>query len=176
MSLNIKDGNGSSQTLKTSLDAGDLVPHHIVDGTVTVSASLSNPIPITGTIAVTSSLASPLYVTTVPVTTVTKTATTSFTWSTAASGTFNLVSESVSRKGLTIFNPGPNNLYIAFSTAGDTTHGFTLTNTSSAPSNYSFILYPSGTYVSEPTTVGVYHGGYFVSGSSSIGVFATSIS
>ena len=176
MSLNIKDGNGSAATLKTSTDAGDLVPHHIVDGTVTVSASLSNPVPVTGTVTMVSSISSPVYISPIPVTTVSKTATTSFIWSTAASGTFNLASESTTRKGLTIFNPGPNNLYVALSTTTDTKNGFTLTNTASAPANYSFIIYPSGTYSAEPNTVGVFHGGYFISGSSSVGVFATSIS
>ena len=166
MSLNIKDGNGSAATLKTSLDSGDHVPHHIIDGTLTVSSSLTNPVAITGTV----------YSVTAPVTTVSKTSTISFIWSTVASGTFNIASESVSRKGITIFNPGPNNLYLALSTNGGTTNGFTLTNTSSAPTSYTTIIYPSGTYIADSTTVGVYHGGYFISGSSSSGVFATSIS
>jgi len=166
MSLNIKDGNGSSTTLKTTLDSGDHVPHHKIDGTITVTSSLASPLAITGTIT-----------TAVPaVTTVTKAATTSFSWNTVASGTFNIVSESVSRKGLTIFNPGPNNLYISLSTNGGVTHGFTLLNTASAPTVYTTILYPSGTYIADQTNAGVYYGGYFISGSASTGIFATSIS
>lgn len=166
MSLNIKDGNGSSTTLKTTIDSGDHVPHHKIDGTINVSSSFANPVAITGTVV--ANIA--------PVTTVSRTATTSFSWSTVASGTFNIASESVSRKGLTIFNPGPNNLFISLSTNGGITHGFTLVNTASAPSVYSTILYPSGTFIADQTTVGVYYGGYFISGSASTGVFVTSIS
>lgn len=165
MSLNIKDGNGSAATLKTTLDSSDHVPHHRIDGPVTVTSSLANPLAVTGTV----------YTYIPAVTTVTKTATTSFAWNTAASGSFNIASESISRKGLTVFNPGPHNLYLALSTNGSVTHGFTITSTSSAPTLYTTILYPSGTYIADPTTVGVYHAGYFISGSSSVGIFTTSI-
>jgi len=156
---------------------------------MTVTASLANPTGITGTVninnsslSVTSSLLSPVYalVATPPVTTVTTNATTSFVWNTIASGTFAIAANSLTRKGLTIFNPGPHNLYVVLSTIGgggdSGRHGFTIVNTASAPSIYSFIVYPSGTYVAPPTTVGVYHGGYFISGSASVGVFDSEIS
>lgn len=166
MALNIKDGNGSAATLKTSLDSGDLVPHHIVDGTVNVTSSLANPVAITGTVLTV----------TPPVTTVTNNVITSYDWSTSESGTFALASNDTSRKGLTIFNPGPNNLYISLSTAGGSTNGFTLVDTASAPSVYTTVIFPSGTYIADQTTVGVYHGGYFISGTINQSVFATSIS
>lgn len=108
------------------------------------------------------------------VTTVTQSSVTSFDWSTSASGTFQIVSSDPTRKGLMIFNPGPHNLYVALSTAGGTKNGFTLTNTSSAPSYYSFILYPSGTYQADSTNVSINYGGYFVSGSASSGIYITS--
>ena len=165
MSLNIKDGNGSSTTLKTTIDTGDHVPHHIIDGTITVSSSITNPLAVTGTILAVTPIA----------TTVNKACINSFSWNTAASGTFNLVSESASRKGLTIFNPGPSNLYISLSTVGDTKNGFILTDTASAPAVYTTILYASGTYIADNTTLNVYHGGYFISGSASDAVFVTSI-
>ncbi len=151
----------------------------------TVTASTSNPLAVTGTVnvnnsalTVTSSLLSPLYAlaATPPVTVVSTNALTSFAWNTAASGTFAIATQSTTRRGLTIFNPGPHNLYVVLSTAGGTTNGFTLVNTASAPSVYSFIVYPSGTYIAGPNTVGVYHGGYFISGSASAGVFDSEIS
>jgi hypothetical protein len=158
--------NGYKATVDTS---GRLV----VTGTVNINNS---------SLSVTSSLLSPVYAlaATPPVTTVTTNATTSFVWNTIASGTFNIASNSLTRKGLTIFNPGPHNLYVVLSTIGgggdSGRHGFTIVNTASAPSIYSFIVYPSGTYVAPPTTVGVYHGGYFISGSASVGVFDSEIS
>lgn len=155
-SLIIKDGNGNNSALSVESGSTGLIPIHYV----------------------TSSTTNPLYVVNNPVTTVTKTSVTSFDWTTPAnaSGTFSIASNSATRKGLTIFNPGPNNLYIGLSTAGGTQNGLTVTNTSSAPTEYSFILYPSGTYVADSTTVGVQHGGYFISGSVSLGVFITQIS
>jgi hypothetical protein len=150
----------------------------------TVTASTSNPLAVTGTVninnsalTVTSSLLSPLYALAAipPVTTVSTAATTSFVWNTSASGTFAIATNSLTRKGLTIFNPGPHNLFVALSTAGGATNGFTLVSTASAPSVYSFIVYPSGTYVADQTTVGVFHAGYFISGSASVGVFDSEV-
>ena len=108
------------------------------------------------------------------VTTVSVSAVTSFDWSTSAKGTFEIAANDGTRRGLSIFNPGPNNLYVVLSTAGGTTNGFTIVDTASAPSVYSFILYASGTYIADPTNVGVSYGGYFVSGSASTGVYITS--
>ncbi len=150
--------------------------------TQAITASTSNPVAVTGTVAinnsvltVTSSQTTPIYAINPPVGTVTNTAKTSFTWITSESGTFAIATKLSTRRGLTVFNPGPNNLYIALSTAGGAKNGFTLTDINSAPSVYSFIVYPSGTYIADPTTVGVYHGGYFINNSSS-NVFISEIS
>lgn len=152
--------------------------------TQTVSASLAAPVGITGTVnvnnstlTVTSSLASPVvaYAYSPPVTTVAASSVTSFNW-TITNGTFNIASNSITRRGLTVFNPGPHNLFVALSTVAGANNGFTIVNTASAPSQYSFIVYPSGTYTADSTTVGVYHGGYFISGSASAGVFISAIS
>ncbi len=152
-SLIIKDGNGNNSALSVESGSTGLIPIHYV----------------------TSSTANPVYVSNAAVTTVSKSSVTSFNWS-SASGTFAIAANSTSRKGLTIFNPGPHGLYIGLSTSGGSQYGLTVTNTSSAPTEYSFILYPSGTYLADSTTVGVYYGGYFISGSASTGVFITQIS
>lgn len=110
------------------------------------------------------------------VTTVSQTVSSSFVWNTPSSGTFLLAANSTNRKGLTLFNPGPHNLYVALSSTGGTLNGFTLVNTASAPSSYSFIIYPSGTFQGDSTNVSVNYGGYFISGSASSGVYVTSIS
>lgn len=179
---------GSSSVVTSSAAAPVYVTGAVTVNTgslITATASLAAPVGVTGTVnvnntvlTVTSSLLAPVvaYAYSPPVTTVAASSVTSFTWATAASGTFALASNSITRRGLTVFNPGPYNLYIAFSTAGGTTNGFTLINTSSAPTQYSFIVYPSGTYTADGTTVGVYHGGYFISGSASAGVFISAIS
>lgn len=179
-SLIIKDGLGTIKSLTVESGSYGYIPVHYV------TASTSNPLPVTGNISVdvvvgdlitvTSSVSSPVYSLLPPTTTAGISATTSFSWSNAASGTFSLVSYSSTRRGLTVFNPGPYNLYIALSTTGGTLNGFTLLNTASAPTVYSFIVYPSGTYTADPTTVNVHHGGYFISGSASVGVYTTYIS
>lgn len=152
--------------------------------TQTVSASLTSPVGITGTVnvnnttlTVTSSLTNPVvaYAYSPPVTTVAASSVTSFNWA-VTNGTFAIAAAASTRRGLTVFNPGPHNLYIALSTAAGANNGFTIVNTASAPSQYSFIVYPSGTYTADETTVGVYHGGYFISGSASAGVFISAIS
>lgn len=155
-SLIIKDGNGNNSALSVESGSTGLIPIHYV----------------------TSSAANPLFISPKPVTTVTKTAITSFDWVSPvnASGTFSIAANNDTRKGLTIFNPGPSNLYISLSTAGGAQNGLVVNNTSSAPEEYSFIIYASGTYTADETTVGVHHGGYFISGSVSTGVFITEIS
>lgn len=100
-----------------------------------------------------------------PVSTVTQIVSSSFDWSTAASGTFKIAHEEPTRRSLMVFNPGPHDLYIALSTNGSITNGFSLVDTSSAPTYYSFILYPSGTYTADVNTAALHHGGYFVSSS-----------
>jgi hypothetical protein len=88
-----------------------------------------------------------------------------FNWLSSRSGSVLVASSSATRKGLSIFNPTSVNIYVSL---GDTnyenTFGFNIFNTSSAPNFYSFILYPSGTYFSEPVNVGLLHGLYAISG------------
>ena len=276
MSLTIKDGAGSTQTLKTGTEAGELVPFHAISGTVSVTASQANPVYVTGSttvansVSVTASQTSPVYVTgsvtgdvfvsnaqntalwvtsskTQPLfvisdtdkpVVVSNTAATpiyvtssatypffvtssapinvsftgsvvkplsgsasdayvqvsiapvatgsvrkrfapigyigpqfgvdaTFDWSTAASGTVCLASSSVSRKSLTITNPTSDNLYIAIGTDAyfAATNGFGITYVSLGATEYSFIIYPSGTYFAEPHNVGMFHGGFMISGS-----------
>lgn len=90
----------------------------------------------------------------------------SYDWSTAASGSFILITENQSRKGLMIFNPGPYDLYVALSTAGGVTNGFIINDINLPPDFYSFILYPSGTFVGDSTNINLHYGGFFISGSS----------
>lgn len=148
-----------------------------------VSSSANSPLLVTGTLTVNTASSvsisnSSLNVTAsfAPVTSVSQASVTSFVWNTSASGTFQLAANDTSRKGLTLFNPGPHNLFIALSSTGGTLNGFTLVNTASAPSYFSLILYPSGTYVADSTNVGVHYGGYFISGSASSGAYITKIS
>lgn len=81
-------------------------------------------------------------------------------------GTLAVALEDTSRRGLIIFNPGPYNLYIGIATdeSAGTVNGFVVSNTSSAPDVYSFILYPSGTYIAEDAVRNFMHGVYFITG------------
>lgn len=186
-SMIIKDGAGNTKSLTVESSSYGFIPYHQITSSdsnpVYITASSANPISVTGSLLIgnsslniTSSVSSPVYISAAPVTTVAQNSVISFDYTTVASGTFVIAANNTSRKGLTVFNPGPNNLYLALSTAGGATNGFTLTNTASAPSLYSFIIYPSGTYTADSTTVAVYHGGYFISGSTSTGVFISAIS
>ena len=189
--VQIIGSSGYKATVDTSsrLSVTGAVTVNNFPATQTITASLTNPVGVSGTVnvnnstlTVTSSLSNPVYAlaATPAVTTVVQTVSSSFLWNTTPSGTFALATANPLRRGLTVFNPGPFNLYVALSTAGAGgdigKHGFTLVNTASAPSIYSFIVYPSGTYTADTTTVGVYHGGYFISGSASAGVFISAIS
>ena len=276
MALSIKDGAGTTKSLKTGTDGSDLVPFHAVSGTVSVTASQTNPVYVTGSttvtnsVSVTASQANPVYITgsitgdvfvsnaqntalwatssksqplfvisdTDKPVVVSNTAATpiyvtssatypffvtssapinvsftgsavkslsgsasdayvqvsiapvatgsvrkrfapagytgpqygidaTFNWSTAASGTVCLASASVSRKSLTITNPTPDNLYISIGSDAwlTGTNGFATGDSSSAPTEFSFIIYPSGTYFAEPHNIGMFHGGYMISGS-----------
>lgn len=201
-SLKIKDGDGNSKTLAVVSSSEGFYPVHIIDpnytvtvksletdrswitGTVvvnnfpavqTVTASLSNRIGITGSVTFNNT---EIYEQKSYAASISEIISSSFMWNTAASGTFKLADIDTSRKELIIFNPGPQTLYIKLSTTSKTDaskHGFTLINTSSAPSAYNFVVYPSGTYFSsEPSRV-LYHGGYFISSSVTGSVVATSI-
>lgn len=82
------------------------------------------------------------------------------------SGTFILADSSPTRTALMFSNKTNGNLYVAL---GDNDsvekNGFGLTSTSSAPFNYSFVVYPSGSYFADPSFIGVKHSGFFVSSS-----------
>lgn len=97
------------------------------------------------------------------------------TGSSNISGTFILAQTSSVRKGLMFANNTNKDLYVAL---GDTdfaaTNGFLLASTASAPSYYSFIIYPSGTYFAEQAFVNLKHSGFFVS-SSNIDVQISSV-
>jgi hypothetical protein len=110
-----------------------------------------------------------------PVSTVTQIVSSSFDWSTQASGTFRIAHDEPNRRSLMVFNPGPHDLYICLSSNGSITNGFTLVDTASAPSYFSFILYPSGTYTADVNTAALYHGGYFVSSSTPTSFMITHI-
>jgi len=92
-----------------------------------------------------------------------------FDWSSAASGTVCLASASFYRKTLTIVNPTADSLFISIGADSwlTGTNGLAINSTASAATEYSFILYSSGTYFAEPHNVGMFHGGYMISGSSS---------
>lgn len=92
-------------------------------------------------------------------------------------GTTTAASNDPTRKGLMIFNPGPYNIYIGLATDDVTPfpliRGFAISGTSSAPDRYSFILYPSGTYIADSSTVSLYHGIYVITGSVPEKIFVT---
>ncbi len=167
-SLLIKDGTGSIQYLAVESGSYGLIPIHQVTSSqqnpvyVQVTSSEQNPVYV----QVTSSEQNPVYVQTKKSQYVTLTTASVSDWSTQASGTFTLLTESANRKSLMIFNPGPNDLYVAMSTAGGATNGFLINDVSQPPDFYSFILYPSGAFVGDNTNLNVHYGGYFVSASS----------
>lgn len=78
-------------------------------------------------------------------------------------GTFTIATASLARKTLTIFNPGPADLYVSL--GGGVDNGFSLNTTTTPPTMYSFIVYASGTYFAESSVVSIAHGGYFPSSS-----------
>ena len=152
-------GNVSVNTASLmTVTASSTAPVYVT-GSVSISQPVNVDVVVGDNIAVTSSLAAPLYVSSSanspllvtgtvinsvsPVTSVSQASVTSFVWSTSASGTFQLAANDTSRKGLTLFNPGPHNLFVALSSTGGTLNGFTLVNTASAPTYFSLILYPS---------------------------------
>jgi len=171
--------------------------HNFQNTALWITNSLSNPIYISSSIGrelfiantqvtaihTTSSNANPVVTKNVIATTPIRNSFSSFagtinwagTGSSNISGTFILAQDSSARKGLMFANSTNKDLYIAL---GDTdfssTNGFLLTSTASAPSYYSFIIYPSGTYFAEQVFVNIKHSGFFVS-SSNIDVKISSI-
>lgn len=90
-----------------------------------------------------------------------------FDWSSAASGTVCLASASFLRKTLTITNPTADDLFVSVGSDAwlTGTNGLVVGSPSAGATEYSFILYSSGTYFAEPHNVGMFHGGYMISGS-----------
>jgi hypothetical protein len=157
---------------------------------VYVSSSVDRPVVVTGTVAVgtvtvTSSLTNPVYVSSsysTPVVTKEKlpnTLTLGFfnagvgqgiDWASTASvnvsGTFIIAQSSSTRSGLMFTNNFQNNIYVIYDSGYYSNNGFgSLTSTASAPSFFSFILYPNGTYTADPAFVNVKHSGFIVSAS-----------
>jgi hypothetical protein len=88
------------------------------------------------------------------------------TGSSNISGTFILADSSSARVGLLFANNTSRDLYVAIGNGSySTTNGFLLSGTGSAPNDYSFILYPSGTYSADPSFANAKHSGFFVSAS-----------
>lgn len=145
-----------------------------VSDLITVTSSAANPILVTGTINVNTASteitivnteANAIFIRPMRSQNVTLTSPFNYDWSTSASGSFVLAAENQSRKSLMIFNPGPNDLYVAMSTSGGATNGFVINDITQPPDFYSFILYPSGTFVGDNTNLNVHYGGFFISGS-----------
>jgi len=92
-------------------------------------------------------------------------------------GAFAICSNNINRKGLTITNPTSQRLFIAIATqassSGAGRNGFDLTNNTSDPNSYSFVIYPSGSYFADSTNVTLFYGGYFVSSSNALKAMVT---
>lgn len=154
-----------------------------ISGTASVTSSYDNPVAVTGSVNV-GSIASIVSITssyTNPVVTKEKLATSltfsqfavgtgsSIDWTSTGSlnmsGTFIIAQSSSVRSGLMFTNNFPVNLYVVYDT-GYSNNGFgSFVSTSSAPYQYSFVLYPNGTYIADPSFVNVKHSGYFPSSS-----------
>jgi hypothetical protein len=92
-------------------------------------------------------------------------------------GAFQIATNNINRKGLTITNPTSQRLFIAIATQASSStagrNGFDLPNNNNDPSGYSFIIYPSGSYFADSTNVTLFYGGFFVSSSNSLKVMVT---
>lgn len=144
---------------------------------VAVSSNESKPVFVVNNVGnplfVTSSAGDPLFVKSPPTTVVGRQKFSSgfqIDWASTASanisGTFILADSASNRSGLMFANNTAYDLYVAIGGEGDgKVNGFLLNNTASAPVDYSFILYPSGTYSADPGFVNAKHTGFFVSSS-----------
>ena len=147
---------------------------------VYVSSSVGRPVVVTGTVAVGTVTVTSSY--SAPVVTKEKlpnTLTLGFfnagvgqgiDWASTASvnvsGTFIIAQSSSTRSGLMFTNNFQNNIYVVYDSGYYSNNGFgSLTSTASAPSFFSFILYPNGTYTADPAFVNVKHSGFIVSAS-----------
>lgn len=129
-----------------------------------VTASFSNPVTVTGNVSV-NNFPDDIGRSTSQINILGS----SLSWNTEASGTFQLLPIDLSRKEILIYNSGPGNLYVKVSSTTNTSSnkfGFILSNTASAPTNYSFVVYPSGTYSSVAASKNLFHAGYVVNNAS----------
>ena len=86
------------------------------------------------------------------------------------SGTFEISNYSMARKSLTVYNPGPNDLYISIGgptqddpESGSYVNGFLIEQLNVTPASYNFVIYASGTYTADEFTSPFQHGGFFIS-------------
>ena len=151
-------------------------------GAATVTSSNANPVAVTGSVAilgaatVTSSNINPVVVKNVAGTSAAKNSISSFfgiDYTNITSGTFAIANADISRKGLIVTNPSVSDLYITIGSGA--LNGFSLTSTASVPTQYSFIIYSSGTYFAENNAVQMFHGGFFVSSSNEVRAVITEI-
>jgi hypothetical protein len=154
MSLVVKDGAGSTTALNTSYSGGEHTPYHAISGTVEVKSRVTTNFSRTKFHPGNSSIdwAS--------------------TGSSTISGTFVIAETSSVRTALMFANNTSVNLYVA---VGDglnpSTNGFALDTTASAPTDYSFIVYPSGTYTCESSLVNAKFSGFFPSSSAPVALY-----
>lgn len=152
-SLIIKDGNGNLKSLEVESGSYGYIPTHNI-GSITNAVTVNGAIEVIPTPPSTYGIPYPIL-------------SSYFSWvSNPEDGTYVAALLDSSRRGLAIFNPGPYNMYIGIATdeyAG-TVNGFIVSDTSSAPDVYSFILYPSGTYIADEATRCFMHGIYYITG------------
>lgn len=174
-SLTVKNASGVTENLAVGDDEKGLIPFHAIYGTAEVTSSFMNPVAIVGTVSidsipstavqtVTSSQENPVVVLSSHATIVDDEQKLTFDWN-VAQGTFGIASLDYERKEIIICNRGPGALYVKLSSAEQddgSYHGFNIEDTSSAPTNYSFIIHPSGTYVTSDASRVFYYGGYYV--------------
>jgi len=150
--------NNTSLSVTSSINNSSLnVTASINNSSLTITASNTSPIATIYKKSSTTSFA-------------TKTVHNSYTtgdyyidYTSSASGTFLIADGDNDRSTLIIFNPSSYNLYINVGSSSEGPNGFQMYNTSSAPLKYSFILFPSGTYMADETTLNCRHSGFFVS-------------
>lgn len=171
--LTVKNASGVVENLAVGVDDEGLVPFHAIYGTAQITSSQLNPVAIVGTVSIDSIPSTAVQVVTSshenPVTVVNTYATIiddeylNSDWNIDL-GTFKIASLDYERKEVMICNRGPGILYIKMSHSeqnGSSYHGFNIEDTSSPPSNYSFMIHPSGTYVSSDASRVFYYGGFY---------------
>jgi len=127
------------------------------------SSNENNPVHITGNVSIVSTEAQPVITKTKSITNVQKqtySATYGFSWTTD-SGTFVVADADTNRKSLMIHNPSQYEVYV--SVGSSSLNGFYIWDVAQPPDNFSFIIYPSGTYTADEYAAAAFHACYFVS-------------